>query len=306
MVLQTTQSSIRFNTPIILASGTAAYGSEIDSFGGMESVGAISLKALSVKKREGNPPPRICECSSSIMNAIGLANEGIDYFEKNIVPSLSKLNTRIIANVVGGSIEEYASICERLNIDEIDAIELNVSCPNVHAGGRVFGEDIETLKQLTDACLQKTKKPLIIKLPPILFGIEKYASACEEAGASFVSLINTIPALDIDIKTHSPRLGNNFGGLSGQAILPVALRLVYLVSKAVSIPIIGGGGITNGKDAFKFLLAGASLISVGTAVMKEPKVASKIAEELEILLKEKGFSSVEEAVGKICLNEAGK
>lgn len=297
-------AGIHFNSPIILASGTAAYGKEIFSFYSPQEIGGISLKAVSVNKRRGNKPPRVYEARSAVMNAIGLANEGLDSFLESTIKELRGFDCVKIANVVGESVEEYVKICRALaGRDEIDMLELNVSCPNVKAGGRVFGESIDTLKELVSACKGESAKPLIVKLPPMLFGIEEYAQVCEGAGADMISLTNTIPAMDIDSSKKVPVLGNNFGGLSGPAILPIALRLVYLASKAVKIPVIGGGGIDDAEDAFKFLLAGATLVSVGTANMYNPKAGAEISEGLRRLLSERGYSDLDSIKGELRLYE---
>lgn len=286
--------------PVILASGTAGYGKEIAGFYPLRDVGALTLKAVSLKKRAGNPPPRIAETASGAINSIGLANEGIDYFETVIVPSLNDCEAVYIANVVGDSIEEYAEVCARLERHSvIRALEINVSCPNVRANGEVFGQNIETLTRLICACKARATKPIIVKLPPYTFNVERYIIAAQNAGADALSLINTVPSFDIDVATGAPVVGNTFGGLSGPAILPIALRHVYLARNAATIPIIGGGGITTGADAYKFLLAGANAVSVGLANMIDPNAGKRIAAELNALLDEKGVSNVTDIIGSV-------
>ncbi len=295
---------VDFNNPIVLASGTVGYGSEINEFFPINNVGGIMLKAVTVHPRVGNPPNRIAECKSAIINAIGLANKGLDYFESNIMPEVEKLDTISIANIAGESIEEYVSICERLNkYNAIKMYEINVSCPNVAAGGMVFGADRNTLESLVKKCKLVSQKPVIIKLHPDLFNISTLAKLCEDSGADAISLTNTIPAMEIDPMSERPKIYNNFGGMSGEAIRPIALRLVYLASHAVSIPVIGGGGVSHTEDIVKFMLAGASLVSVGTLAMTDPMKVYEMSQELPRYLESKSVTDIGEIIGRLELNK---
>ncbi|MEK6795695.1 MAG: dihydroorotate dehydrogenase [Spirochaetota bacterium] len=293
---------IELKKPIILASGTAGHG-EISDFFDQKNVGAIALKAVSMKKRTGNMPPRIVETPAGVLNAIGLANEGIDHFEKSIIPKLKKIRVPLIANVVGDTADEYAAVVKRLTrFREIAAFELNVSCPNVHGKNKLFFEDNEVLKKMIASCKKATKKTIIVKLPPAVFGIEELAKTAADSGADIISLTNTIPAMEIDIRTERPMLGNNQGGLSGAAIRPIALRLVYRASKAVSIPIIGGGGVSNADDVVKFMLAGATAVSIGTASMITPNLPDTICRDLDRIIDGKNMKNIADLTGRLTLN----
>lgn len=293
---------IELKKPIILASGTAGHG-EITDFFDQKNVGAIALKAVSMKKRTGNLPPRIVETPAGVLNAIGLANEGIDHFEKRIIPELKRLRVPLIANVVGDSAEDYTAVVKRLTrFREIAAFELNVSCPNVHGKNRLFFEDNDVFKKMIAACKKATKKTVIVKLPPAVFGIEELAQTAADAGADILSLTNTVPAMEINIDTERPMLGNNQGGLSGAAIRPISLRLVYRASKAVRIPIIGGGGVCNAADVVKFMLAGASAVSIGTASMITPNIPDTICSDLEAIAEKKMIKNIADLTGRLTLN----
>ncbi len=295
---------VDFVNPIVLASGTVGYGAEINEFFPISNVGAVTLKAVTVKPRVGNPPNRIAECKSAIINAIGLANKGLDYFESDIMPEVNKLDTIRIANIAGESVQEYVAICERLNkYDAISMYEINVSCPNVAAGGMVFGADRNTLESLVKKCKAVSQKPLIIKLHPDLFNISTLAKLCEDSGADAISLTNTVPAMEIDPISERPKIHNNFGGMSGEAIRPIALRLIYLASQSVSIPVIGGGGVSHTEDIVKFMLAGASLVSVGTLAMTDPMKVYQMSQELPKYLEQKSVSNINEIIGRLELNK---
>ncbi len=291
---------VDFTNPIVLASGTVGYGAEMNEFFPISNVGAVTLKAVTVKPRTGNPPNRIAECKSAIINAIGLANKGLDYFESDIMPEVNKLDTIRIANVAGESVEEYVAICDRLNKhDAISMYEINVSCPNVAAGGMVFGCDRNVLERLIKECKAVSQKPVIIKLHPDLFNISTLAKLCEDCGADAISLTNTVPAMEIDPISERPKIYNNFGGMSGEAIRPIALRLVYLASKAVSIPVIGGGGVSHTEDIVKFMLAGASLVSIGTLAMTDPMKVYAISQELPKYLEQKKVGDIKDIIGRL-------
>lgn len=294
----------KFNNPIILASGTSGYGFELNEIFDISMVGAVVLKAVTLNEMIGNKPPRIAETASGMMNAIGLANRGIDYFEKNIIKKVENLGANIIANIAGNSISDYIEVCKRLNnYDVIDFFELNVSCPNVHANGKVFANDLESMKELIYECKNVSKKQIITKLPPDVFNIELLAKTAEVAGSDGLSLINTVPSMEIDIYNACPKISNNFAGLSGEAIRPIALRLVYLASKAVSIPIIGGGGVSALEDVIKFLMAGSSLVSIGTLTIKDPIKIKNIVEQLPDILAKLKKESISEIIGSLKLNE---
>lgn len=303
MLLKTTFLGTEFKNPIVLASGTSGYAYELNDFFDVSKIGGVILKALTVNPRVGNKPNRVREVSCGMINAIGLANKGILDFENRIMPKIESINTNIIANVAGESIEEYVSVCKSLNkYKKIAMYEINVSCPNVHSGGRVFANDYVSLSTLIKECKAVSEKPIIVKLPPDIFNIEKIASICEEAGSDAISLINTVPAMDININTRHPYINNNFGGLSGECIKPIALRLVYLTSKAVNIPIIGGGGVISAECVLKFLMAGASLVSVGTLTLIDPLASYKLIDATKDIMERLGFSEIREIIGSIKLN----
>ena len=302
--MKTKIAGIELKNPIVLASGTSGYGFELNDFFDVSDFGAITLKALTINPRVGNKPERITELKNAMINAIGLANKGIKHFEESIIPKLKNIDTNIIANIAGGDIDEYANICDILNKQEkISMYELNVSCPNVHSNGVVFANDPDALYKLIEKCSKISAKPLIVKLPPDIFAIEKIVNICESAGASAISLINTVPAMDINIYKKKPILANNFGGLSGEAIKPIALRLVYLARKATTLPIIGGGGVNNAEDVVKFLMAGANAVSVGTLTLKDPNASYKLINELAILIEKLKANSVTEIIGSLELNQ---
>jgi dihydroorotate dehydrogenase (NAD+) catalytic subunit len=291
---------IDFKNPIILASGTSGYGLELIEHIDLNRVGGISVKGLSLKPSLGNPMPRIVETSSGLINAIGLENIGVHVFIDEILPQLRQYNTVIIANFWGKSIDEYVAVAEILDNSDVDMLEMNVSCPNIKEGGISFGTDLLQLENVTSAVKKRiTHKPLIVKLSPNVGNIASFAKAAEDSGADCISAINTILAMAIDVFTFKPRLANVTGGLSGPAIKPIAVRMVYEIYKNVNIPIIGIGGIMNYIDALEFFLAGANAVQIGTANFVDPETALKIIDELKCFIDIKKINFISKLIGKI-------
>jgi len=291
---------VEFENPVWTASGTFGFGIEYSPYIDLNKVGAVCVKGLSLEPREGNEPPRIWETPCGMLNAIGLQNPGVEHFIEKIVPQLENFKCRVIANIYGSTVEEYVEVAKRLSgVEGVDAIELNISCPNVKRGGLAFGVDPLEAARLTEMVKKAADKPVIVKLSPNVTDIVEIAKAIESAGADALSAINTLLGMAIDIYKRKPKLKNKFGGLSGPAIKPVALRMVYQVSKAVKIPVIGIGGISNWQDAVEFLLAGASAVQVGTANFFNPKAVEEIVSGLENYLLENGYSSVVQLVGNL-------
>jgi dihydroorotate dehydrogenase (NAD+) catalytic subunit len=275
---------VEFGNPVIAASGTFGYGREYAEMYDLSLLGGISTKGTTLLPRDGNPPPRIAETPCGMLNSVGLQNPGVDKFLETELPFLKQFNTVIIANVSGSVVEDYAEIAERLDSSDIDMLEVNISCPNVKEGGAAFGTNPKIAGEVTKAVRAKTKKPVIMKLSPNVTDITEIAKACEDGGADCISLINTLLGMRINLKTRQPILHNNMGGLSGEAMFPVAVRMVYQVSKAVKLPIIGMGGISTGEQAIEMMMAGASAIQVGTAIIKDPYAPLKIIKEIEQFL----------------------
>jgi dihydroorotate dehydrogenase (NAD+) catalytic subunit len=291
---------LKFKNPVITASGTFGYGSEFDDFIDVSRLGGIILKGTTLEPREGNPYPRMAETPSGMLNAVGLQNKGIDYFEKNIYPVISGYDTNVIVNINGSYTEDYIALAERVNkLDKIPAIELNISCPNVKMGGMAFGTNPDSAREVTRAVRNVYSKVLIVKLSPNVTNIADFARIAEEEGADSVSLINTLLGMSVDIKAMKPSLSTITGGLSGPAVKPVALRMVWQVAKAVKIPVIGIGGIMTASDAIEFFLAGASAIQVGTASFTDPRSSIIILEGISRYLADKRFSDIKEIIGLI-------
>jgi dihydroorotate dehydrogenase (NAD+) catalytic subunit len=291
---------LNLKNPVLTASGTFGYGSEFEDFFEIGRLGGIILKGTTLEPREGNLYPRMAETPSGMLNSVGLQNKGIDYFEQHIYPRISVIDTNVIVNVNGSYVEEYVALAERINkLENIPAIELNISCPNVKMGGMAFGTNPDSAREVTKAVRSVYSKTLIVKLSPNVTSIVDFARIAEEEGADAISLINTLLGMAIDTKSLKPSLSTITGGLSGPAIKPVALRMVWQVAKAVRIPVIGMGGIMSAGDAVEFLLAGASAIQVGTASFIDPQVSVKILEGIERFLVDRGFSDVSEIVGYI-------
>ncbi|MCL2433779.1 MAG: dihydroorotate dehydrogenase [Clostridia bacterium] len=295
-------AGITFKNPIIAASGTAAFGAEFDAIFGLEKLGGIALKAVTLEPRAGNPSPRVAETPAGMLNAVGLQNPGVDAFIAKELPRLaSPKKTVLIANIAGTVAEDYILTAEKLNETPIDMVELNISCPNVKAGGIAFGRDPESVERITGQVKRVLKKPLIVKLTPNTSDIAANAQAAEQAGADAVSLINTITGMAIDTGNRKPILANITGGLSGPAVKPIALRMVYETAKKVSIPIIGMGGIETGEDAAAFMLVGATAVQVGTAALCDPQALPKIADELTEYCRIQNISSVTELTGGLIM-----
>lgn len=286
--------------PVMTASGTFGYGEEYAEFIDLNRLGAIVVKGLSLKPREGNPPPRIIETPSGMLNSIGLQNIGIERFINDKMPFLKKFNTAVIVNFFGDTIEEYKEAATVLNdVEGIHGLEMNISCPNKEAGWSIFGTDPKTTYKVVSTVRKVTKLPLIVKLSPNVTDISMMSRVAEEAGADAISLINTITGMAIDIKTRRPKIANITGGLSGPAIRPIAVRMVWEASRAVRIPIIGMGGITNHEDAIEFILAGATAVAVGTANFVNPLVTMDIISGITQYLEENSIKSVKEIIGGV-------
>ena len=289
-----------FKNPVMTASGTFGYGSEFDDFLDVSRLGGIVVKGTTIEPREGNLYPRMAETPSGMLNAVGLQNKGIDYFEKYIYPRINTYDTNIIVNINGSYIEDYVALAERINkLDKIPAIELNISCPNVKMGGMAFGTNLNSAREVTREVRRVCSKKLIVKLSPNVTNIVDFARIVEEEGADSVSLINTLLGMAIDVNKMKPSLSTITGGLSGPAIKPIALRMVWQVANAVKIPVIGMGGIMTASDAIEFLLAGAAAVQVGTASFIDPLASVKILEGIENFLTKRGFSDISEIVGFI-------
>ncbi len=298
--ITTRLGTLELKNPVMTASGTFGYGKEFDSVIDLNRLGAIIVKGISLKPMPGNPPPRIVETTGGMLNAIGLANIGIERFLADKLPWLKTLDTKIIINIYGHSIDEYGELADALrDVDGVAAIEVNISCPNVDKGGLVFGKDPDMSARVTETVVKNTNKPVIVKLSPNVSDITILATAVEQAGAHCISLINTITGMAIDIETRKPRLGNISGGLSGPAIKPVALHMVYQVAKTVEIPVIGIGGILNAQDALEFLISGASAVQVGTANFINPRATLEIIDGIKSYCERKNIKSIKDIVGSI-------
>lgn len=296
-------AGIEMKNPVTVASGTFGYGREFSNFFDLNKLGAVITKGTSLKPKAGNKPSRICETPSGMLNSIGLQNPGVEYFLKYDLPWLRKFDTKIIVNACGSTIDEYVELCKILNDADIDGVELNLSCPNVKAGCLAFGTTYNGVKEVTTAVRKVLdRKPLIVKLTPNVTDITLTAQAVEDAGADGVSLINTLLGMSINIDTRKPYLGNNTGGLSGPAIRPVAVRMVYQVAQKVNIPVLGMGGIVNGRDAIEFMLAGAKAISIGAGNFIDPYTSVKTVEGIEEYLRKFNIEDVNEIIGKIEMN----
>ncbi|NTW88886.1 MAG: dihydroorotate dehydrogenase [Desulfobulbaceae bacterium] len=294
---------LTLRNPVMTASGTFGYGREFADFVNLRALGAIVVKGISLLPRSGNPPPRIFETAGGMLNAIGLENVGVEGFIRDKLPFLRETGTPVIVNILGDSLDDYAKLAEKLNnVTGIAALEVNISCPNVKRGGVAFGTDPEMVSAVTKAVKNRFNQPVIIKLSPNVTDITVTAKAAEEGGADAVSLINTLIGMGIDHRTRTPRLANVVGGLSGPAIKPVALRMVWQTAQAVKIPVIGIGGIMNAEDALEFLIAGAAGVQIGTANLIDPDTTQRVVEGISSYLQDNGFSSVREIIGSLRLN----
>ena len=296
--LKTRIGSLELENPVMTASGTFGYGTEYADFMDISRLGAIIVKGTTLHRREGNPYPRMAETPQGMLNAVGLQNKGVDYFVDHIYPETQKIGCPIIVNVSGSCIDDYVETAGIINtLDGIPAIELNISCPNVRQGGMAFGVNPESAAQVVSAVRKAYDRTLIVKLSPNVTDITQIAKAVEGAGADSVSLINTMLGMAINAETRRPVLSTITGGMSGPAVKPVALRMVWQVAKAVSIPVIGLGGICCATDAIEFLLAGASAIEIGTANFIDPSVSEKVIDGINEYLNRHGFESVQDIVG---------
>ncbi len=292
-------AGIRMATPVMGASGTFGFGMEYEDFLDLADVGAVVSKGVTPKPRAGNGGVRIAETPAGMLNSIGLENPGIEAFCRDILPEAAKLPTAFIVNISAGTAEEYGEMAQMLDVEGVDGIEVNISCPNVKEGGIVFGTDPKQAARVTQEVKKYTKKPVIVKLSPNVTDITQMARAVEEAGADAVSLINTLTGMAIDVEKRQPLLGNITGGLSGPAIKPVALRMVYQAAQAVSIPVIGMGGIQTGEDVAAFMLAGASAVEIGAENFANPRVVVEAAEGLEAYLERQGIEYARDLTGAL-------
>lgn len=292
-----TIGDLQLRNPVMTASGTFGYAREFESLVDLNQIGAIIVKGISLHPRPGNPPPRIIETACGMLNAIGLENVGVERFITEKIPYLRQLDTPVIVNILGDSIDDYANLAARLdNIEGVAALEVNISCPNVKKGGVAFGTDSAMAAAVTSSVKEATGLPVIVKLSPNVTDVTTIARAVEEAGADAISLINTLLGMAIDIQTKRPRLANVVGGLSGPAIKPVALRMVWQTAQAVSVPVIGIGGIGTAEDALEFLIAGATGVQVGTANFYQPNAAMEIISGLKKYVHEHGMDSIRELI----------
>ena len=291
---------LNMSNPVMTASGTFGYGLEFEDFVDLEKIGGIIVKGTTLHHREGNPYPRMAETPMGMLNAVGLQNKGVHYFVDNIYPKIKDIKTNMIVNVSGSQIEDYAETARIINeLDNIPAIELNISCPNVKQGGMAFGVTAKGAAEVVKAVRDVYNKTLIVKLSPNVTDITEIARAAEGAGADSVSLINTLLGMAIDAEKRKPILSTVTGGMSGAAVKPIALRMVWQVAKAVNIPVIGLGGIMNWKDAVEFMLAGATAIQIGTANFIDPAITVKVAEGINDYLDRHGYSSVRDIIGAL-------
>lgn len=292
-------AGVEFKNPVITASGTFGFGREYSEFYPLKEIGGLSCKGITLKPRMGNPPPRIAETPSGILNAVGLQNPGVDHFIERDLPWLKEQETVVIANIAGNTPEEYAQMAEKLSESSVDMIEMNISCPNVKHGGVQFGTSCQSVGAITREVRAHCKKPLMVKLSPNVSDIAEIARAAESEGADALSLINTLTGMRIDINTRRPIIRNNTGGLSGPAVFPVAVRMVWQTAGAVKIPVVGMGGISTWRDAVEMMMAGASAIQVGTALFSDPYAPLKIKEGLNRYLDDQGIASVAELAGMV-------
>lgn len=295
-------AGIKMKNPITVASGTFGYGREFAEYIDLNQLGGIVTKGTSLKPRPGNKPPRVCETTAGMLNAIGLQNPGVEHFINEDLPWLKQFNTAVIVNACGSTIDEYVELCRILNKTDIDGVELNLSCPNVKEGCLAFGTTYEGVKEVTSQVRKVLDKPLIVKLTPNVTDITAPARGAQDAGADGVSLINTLLGMSIDIHKRRPILANNTGGLSGPAIKPVAVRMVYQVAQAVDIPILGLGGIVTGEDAIEFMLAGATAVSIGTGNFISPEVSVNAVKGIEDYMKMHNINDINDIIGSVQMN----
>lgn len=295
-------AGLKFKNPILTASGTFGYGTEFADFIDLNLLGGFIVKGTTLNHREGNPYPRMAETASGMLNAVGLQNKGVKYFCENIYPEIKDLKTNIFVNVSGSTIEDYVATAEMINnLENITGIELNISCPNVKEGGMAFGTSCTSAAQVVKEVRKVYKKHLMVKLSPNVTDIVSIAQTVESEGANSISLVNTFLGMAIDAKTRTPKLSTITGGLSGPAIKPIALRMVWQVSKAVKIPICGLGGIMNAEDVIEFMLAGASCVQIGTANFIDPDITIKIINDLQVFCENQKIKNIDEIIGGLRL-----
>lgn len=297
--ISTVLSGLKLDNPVIPASGTFGFGQEFAGLYDINILGSFSFKGTTKETRFGNPTPRIADCREGMINSVGLANPGIEKVISEELPELKKIfSKKVIANISGFSIDEYKYCCEKIDReDQVGIIEVNISCPNVHAGGMAFGTSPEAAAEVTKAVKSVTSKPVYMKLSPNVTDITAIAKSCEDAGADGISLINTLLGMKIDIKRRKPVVANKMGGFSGPAIMPVAVRMVYQVFEAVKIPIIGMGGISTAEDVIEMMMAGASAVEIGAANLTDPYVCPRIIGELPLLCEKLGIESITDIIG---------
>ena len=292
--------NLKFKNPVLTASGTFGYGEEFTDFIDINRLGGYIIKGTTINHREGNPYPRMVETPSGMLNAVGLQNKGVDYFIEHIYPRISQYDTNLIVNVSGANVDDYVAVCEKLNpLEHVKAIEVNISCPNVKQGGMAFGTTCAGSAQVTKAVRNAYSGTVIVKLSPNVTDITEIAKAVEAEGADSVSLINTLMGMAIDTERQKPYLSTYTGGLSGPAVRPIAVRMVWQTAKAVNIPVIGLGGIMNGRDAIEFILAGATAIEVGTANFIDPSVTMKIIDYIDEYCIRHNVSDISELIGAV-------
>ncbi len=294
-----TLAGMTMKNPVVVASGTFGFGREYGEFFDISKLGGICVKGLTPARREGNPPPRIAETPMGMLNSVGLQNPGVDAFIAHELPDLRKHDLRIIANISGNTPEEYGVMCEKLSCAGVDMIEVNISCPNVKAGGLAYGTRPELAAEVTAVAKKYATVPVMVKLSPNVTDVTEIARAVEDAGADAISLINTIRGMRIDLNTRRPILKMNTGGLSGPAVFPVAVRMVWEVANAVKVPVLGMGGVSTGKDAAEMMLAGAGAIAVGAICFTEPYAPLRVVEELESIAQAQGLARVSELTGAV-------
>lgn len=290
-------AGIPMKNPVTTASGTFGSGAEYGDYVDLSRLGAVTTKGVASVPWEGNPTPRVCETYGGMLNAIGLQNPGIDVFIERDIPFLKQYDTQIIVNVCGKTPEEYIDVVERLAEEDVAMLEINISCPNVKAGGIAFGQDPKQVEKITDAIKAKAKQPVIMKLSPNVTDITETAKAAEAGGADAVSLINTLTGMKIDVNRRTFALANKTGGLSGPAVKPIAVRMVYQTAHAINIPVLGMGGIRTAEDALEFLMAGATMVAVGTANFNDPATTLKVIEGIEKFMEKQGMKDVQELIG---------
>ena len=292
-------AGMTMKNPVVVASGTFGFGREYGEFYDLSELGGICVKGLTAARREGNPAPRIAETPMGILNSVGLQNPGVDAFIEHELPFLRQFDTKIIANISGNTPEEYGEMCEKLSAAGVDMIEVNISCPNVKAGGLAYGTKPALAAEVTEVAKKHSTVPVMVKLSPNVTDITEIAKAVEGAGADALSLINTLRGMRIDVNTRRPILKMNTGGLSGPAVLPVAVRMVWEVANAVKLPILGMGGVAKGEDAAQLMLAGASAVAVGTALFADPYAPIKVRDGLAAIAQNQGLSGVAQLTGGV-------